>query len=550
LALPAADPLPPLEDLGHVAAVRLFVERARAVQTDFAVSEANAPAVVEIVRRLDGLPLALELAAARTRVLSPAALSVRLERRLPLLTGGVQDLPTRQRTLRDTIAWSYDLLRPNEQALFRRLGVFVGGCTLAAAEAVANLDEPFDVLEGMAALLDASLLVADEQDAEPRYSMLETVREYGWERLIESGEEAATRDRHARAFLDLAERYGLGVVDAADPERHGLLEREHDNFRAALAWSRKTADHDTLLRLAGALVYFWYLRGYLNEGQRWLDDALHTPADATAPRPRAWVLTHAGMLANVCGETERAATLLTESVPWWEQTGESYGLAFADMLLGGVYLSQGRYDEATPHFAANEAVFREAGHEDDVAVNRFHRGVIAWVQGDEARARLLLRDAVAIFDRIGTPVHAADPLRYLGLIACAAGNHDEASRWFREELTRLRQRDSRAAFAVGLADVATLAVAREAWQPAARLFAKAEALQQAEAAAFSLPARDHYERAHAQVRQALGDEADRSAAVAGRALTLEQALAEAEAVLGQEPANTPAVAQDRTEQIG
>ena len=182
LALPDAGRLPSLEELGQTAAVRLFVERVRAVKPDFALSEANAPAVVEIVRRLDGLPLALELVAARARVLSPAALAARLDRSLPLLTGGAQDLPDRQRTLRETIAWSYDLLRPNEQVLFRRLGVFAGGCTLEAAEAVANLDEPFDVLEGMAALLDASLLQSEEQDAEPRYTMLATVREFAQER--------------------------------------------------------------------------------------------------------------------------------------------------------------------------------------------------------------------------------------------------------------------------------------------------------------------------------------------------------------------------------
>ena len=279
LALPDAGPLPPLEELGQTAAVRLFVERVRAVKPDFALSEANAPAVVEIVRRLDGLPLALELVAARARVLSPAALLARLDRRLPLLTGGAQDLPDRQRTLRETIAWSYDLLRPDEQALFRRLGVFAGGCTLEAAETVANLDEPFDVLEGMTALLDASLLQSEEQDGEPRYTMLETIREFALERLSESGEEPATRDRHARFFRDLAERAGPDIVETGDPTLLDVIEREHDNLRAALAWSRETGDHDTLLRLAGALAFFWYYRGYLNEGQRWLDQAL-----ADAPR--------------------------------------------------------------------------------------------------------------------------------------------------------------------------------------------------------------------------------------------------------------------------
>src|SRR5918994_3389242 len=228
LALPDAGRLPPLEELGQTAAVRLFVDRARAVKSDFTLSEANIPAVVEIVHRLDGLPLALELVAARARALSPAALSVRLHRRFPLLTGGAPDLPERQRTLRDTIAWSYDLLRPSEQALFRRLGVFAGGFTLEAAEAVADLNASFDVLEGMTSLLDTSLLQRDEQDAEPRYTMLATIREFALERLTESGEESTTRDRHAGFFLALVER---GDPEAGDPAWLDILEREHDNLR-------------------------------------------------------------------------------------------------------------------------------------------------------------------------------------------------------------------------------------------------------------------------------------------------------------------------------
>ena len=541
LALPDDNRMPPLEELGRIAAVRLFVDRAHAVKSDFALSDANAPAVVEIVRRLDGLPLALELVAARARALSPAALAARLDRSLPLLTGGAQDLPERQRTLRDTIAWSYDLLRPNEQTLFRRLGVFAAGCTLEAAEAVTTLDASCEVLEGITALLDASLLQSQEQEGEPRYQMLETVREFALERLIESGEESTTRDRHARYFRDLAEGTGprlFRIFAIGDPIQLRVIDREHNNLRAALAWSRDTGDHDTLLRLAGALTLFCFYHGYLNEGLRWLERALETPPDAAAPWPRAWALTGSGLLANVCGETERAIEMLTASFPWWEQTGDALGRSFADTLLGGVYVSQGRYDEAAELLAANEtyyrdneAFLRDAGREDFLAFPRYLFGLIAWVQGDDARARILLQEAAVLNDRTGIPADAIDSLRYLGLIACAAGNLDEAARRFREEWTRLQQYGSRAALAVGLADVATLAAAREAWHPAVRLFTKAEALLKAEAAAFSLPARDHYERAHACARQALGDAAYQVAAVVGRALTLEQALVEAEAVL-------------------
>jgi predicted ATPase/class 3 adenylate cyclase len=528
LLLPDPAQLPPLERLSQYESVRLFIERAQAVKPDFELTTANAAAVAEICHRLDGLPLAIELAAAYVRLLSPHALLLRLERRVPLLTRGARDVPARQQTMRNAIAWSHDLLTEEEQIHFRRLAVFSGGCTLEAAEAVVNQEGTRDVFAGIAALVDTSLLRQEEVVGEPRFRMLETVREFGLERLEASGDRAASRSRHAEFFLTLLERRD---PEDADPAWLDGIDREHDNLRAALGWSRESGDHDTLLHLAGALAFFWYYRGHLNEGRRWLDQALQTPLDNASPRPRAWALTAGGLLANVLGETDRAAELLTASFDWWERSGDAYGQAIARSLLGGVRVNQGRYDEAAALFAANEAALRDAGDESWLGHASFHRGVIAWVQGDDARARILLREAVERFDRSRAPANAIDPLRYLGLIACAAGDLDEAAVWFGEELTRLQQEGNRAAIAVGLADVATLAAAREAWQPAARLFAKAEALLQAEAAAFSLPARDHYERAHDRARQALGDTASQAAAVAGPALTVEQALAEAEAVL-------------------
>jgi predicted ATPase/class 3 adenylate cyclase len=533
--MPDLSRLPSVETLSQYEAVRLFIQRAQAVKPDFTVNDANAPAVAEICSRLDGLPLAIELAAALVKLLPPQALLKRVEKRLPLLTGGARTLPARQQTMRNTISWSHDLLSQEEQTLFRRLAVFAGGCTLEAAEAVINQEGTHDVFGGIASLVDKSLLRQEEGvEGEPRFRMLETVREFGLERLAASGEEPATRDRHAGYFLALLQ--GHDLEDARPVWLDGIAS-EYDNLRAALGWSRDTGHHDTLLRLAGALWLFWYYRGLLSEGQDWLDQALQTPPDNASPRPRAWALTVSGMLANVCGDTDRATALLTESFSWWEQTGEAYGSAIARSLLGGVRVNQGRYDEAAELFAANEDYFRDneayfqaAGHEDWLGHASFHLGLIAWVQGDDARARSLLRDAVEHFDRTGAPMDAIDPLRYLGLIASAAGNVDEASGWFREVVTRLRQHGSRAAIAVGLADMATLAAAREAWQPAVRLFAKAKALAQSEAAAFSLPARDHYERAYARATEALGA-ASSEVAAAGRELALEQALAEAEAVL-------------------
>jgi predicted ATPase/class 3 adenylate cyclase len=528
LPLPDLTHLPSIEQMSQYEAVRLFIERAQAVKPDFAVTNANAPAIANICYRLDGLPLAIELAASFIKILPPQALLKRLEKRLPLLTGGARTLPARQQTMRNTIAWSHELLTEEEQTLFHRLAVFAGGCTIDAAEAVVNPEATLDVFGGIASLIDKSLLRQDEgADGEPRFRMLETVREYAVERLAVSGEDQTIRPRHAAFFLGLLEGADPDILHSnPDPAWLDVTDREHDNLRAALGWSRDSGDHDTLLRLAGGLAIFWYYRGHLNEGQRWLDQAVQTPPDAAAPRPRALALTFSGMLANVRGEPKRAAELLTESFPWWEQTGDAIGRAYAHSLLGGVHVSQGQYDAAASLFAPIEAYARDAGHDVLLAMARFHLGLIAWAQGDEARARTLLRGALEIAVRSGPPLDAVDPLRYLGLIASAAGDLDDAARWFRAEWTHLRQRGSRAAFAVGLADVATFAAAHEAWQPAVRLFAKAEALLKAEAAAFSLPARDHYERAYVRATEALGDSAQ-AAASAGRALTLEQALAEA-----------------------
>ena len=237
LALPDPARLPPLERLNQYEAVRLFIERARAVKPDFAVTNDNAPAVAEICSRLDGLPLAIELAAAFVKVLPPPALLKRLEKRLPLLTGGARTLPARQQTMRQAIAWSHDLLTEEEQRVFRRLAVFTGGCTLEAAEAVVAQDGPLDVFGGIASLVDKSLLRQEEGvDGEPRFRMLETVREFGLERLEASDEGEALRERHAAYFRRVASQGAAGLRGPDDIQWSTPLEVEHDNFRAALEW--------------------------------------------------------------------------------------------------------------------------------------------------------------------------------------------------------------------------------------------------------------------------------------------------------------------------
>ncbi len=330
LAVPAAREAPGVETLAQAAAVRLFVARAQAVRPDFTLTEANAATVAGICARLDGLPLALELAAARVAHLPPGALLARLAPRLPLLTGGARDLPARQRTMRDAIAWSHDLLQPGEQLLFRRLAVCVGGFTLEAAAGVCQggeasgsrdaggavssstsrpPDSSTSVLHGVAALMDASLLREETGgDEEPRYRMLETVREFGLERLSESGEEKGVLQAHAAYFLALAEAAEPALVGPDAEAWQARLEAEHDNFRAALGWSISGGEAETALRLGAALWRFWARRGHLHEGRGWLERGLAQAGEGCS-RSRARALVRLGNLALDLGDYPRARSM-------------------------------------------------------------------------------------------------------------------------------------------------------------------------------------------------------------------------------------------------
>lgn len=309
LQLPDPTDPPDPESLARCEAVALFVQRARAARPEFEITPANAPSVAELCARLDGLPLAIELAAARVKVLSPPALLARLGRRLCLLTGGARDLPARQQALRNTMDWCYDLLAPAEQVLFARLAVFVGGCTLEAAEAVAGAGDEAapDVLDGLALLVDQSLLRQVEgPDGEPRFTMLETVREYAAERLEAGGDADVWRRRHADYYLALAEQAAPELVGPRQGAWLDRLEREHDNLRAALSWALERDEQTLGLRLVAALGHFWRVRGHLNEGQGWFERLLSRWPDAPA-HARAEALSAAGNLAHARDDYGRAA---------------------------------------------------------------------------------------------------------------------------------------------------------------------------------------------------------------------------------------------------
>src|SRR5215218_3375548 len=363
-------------------AVALFVDRAKAVRPDFELTDAIAPIVAEICARLDGLPLAIELAAARTKVLPPAALLSRLERRLPLLTGGRRDAPERQRTLRDTIAWSYDLLDSDECRLFRRLGVLVGGWTMEAAEGVANPEGNLDVLGGLTSLVEMSLVRLDEAESEPRFRMLETIREYAVDRLAESGEDAAIRERHAAFYLDFAEAAEPELVRANQVEWLERLAGDGPNIMAALGWLLDQNRIEEGLRLSVAMRFFWLRRAPFGEGSRWLTAFLERPAEGVPPRIRARAVAAAGSFNHRLGRLEETRTLYREALDLFREADDLIGEARLLRNLASVSIDLGQFDEAESLLTESRAVADRSGNPRSIADVVGLCGTLTFAQGD------------------------------------------------------------------------------------------------------------------------------------------------------------------------
>ena len=392
---PARDASPDV--VASAAAVRLFAARARAARADFALSPDNAAAVAEICRRLDGLPLAIELAAARVSLLPPAALLARLggpSDRAPLhaLAGGARDLPERQRTVRETIDWSYHLLDPGAQRLFARVSVFAGGCTLEAIEAVCDPDGALDILDGVTALADASLLSRTD-GAAPRVVMLEMIHEYARERLDALGELAP--QRRARAL------YYAADVEASRSEfkarQKAWLERwelEHDNARAALRWALESGEVEVGLRLAGVLWPFWYLRGYVTEGRRWLEGLLERPGTVSAARAEA--TRGAAGLASEQGDLTRAEMWRREGLALYRAIGEDRGIADMLNLMGTVAREQGAFERATASYEESLALCRAMNDTIGVAVALNNLGTTWRYRGQLERAAALCEESLAL----------------------------------------------------------------------------------------------------------------------------------------------------------
>jgi non-specific serine/threonine protein kinase len=429
----------PLEQLTQIEAVQLFVQRAQAVKPDFAITDENGPAVAEICQHLDGLPLAIELAAARVRLLPPHKMLPQLGDRLRLLTGGARDLPARHQTLRGAIDWSYELLDDNERALFRRLAVFCCTCTLEAVEVVCNPIGDLDVLNDLESLVDQSLLVPSDVNGEPRFGMLETIREYAFERLdaSEGGEAEETHRRHAAFYLALAEE---AEPKLAGPEQLAWLKRletEHDNLRTALGWAleRGGADAELGLRLAVALERFWSMRGHWTEGRRWLEKALEKSGDVPAPL-RAKLLWAMGYRQE---DPEQAAALLQESLAIYRELRDKQGIARALSELGNVALVQNDFEEATAHYERSLALFRELDDKPGISRSLYLLGNLAWYQGNDREATMLHEKSLALARETGNSNDVASRLRALGNVTLGQRDYERTGALFEEGLALARE---------------------------------------------------------------------------------------------------------------
>jgi predicted ATPase/transcriptional regulator with XRE-family HTH domain len=560
------------EHLTHYAAAQLFVARAQAASADFRLTDANASAVAAICARLDGLPLAIELAAAWVPLFPPAALLTRLERRLPILTRGPRDVAARQQTIRNTIDWSYHLLEAGEQTLFARLGVFVGGCTLEAAEGVCNADHdlPVAVLDGLVALVDKSLLqqaggAALRGYPEPRFTMLETIREYALERLAASGETEVLRRRHATYFLALAEMAEPHLSGRNQVIWSARLEQEHDNLRAVFAWSRSVEDDAaTGMHLAGALYWFWMIHSHFSEARIWLDDMLDMPNTAV-PAAHAKALQAAGAMAANQGEVARSIMLHEESLALYRGLSDAAGTAEALLWLGRAKVWQGAYAQAHSLLVEGLAMFQVQQNTWMIMWALQSLGNMAFNNAEVLQAHAYFQEALVLCSDLGDMFGSAHARENLGRVAYALGDNRQAQTYYAESLAAFRelgQRDiaqvyvdlgqvartqgditqARIYYTQGLAlfrefmdkqrfpecleDIAGLAGAA---QPAGavRLFGAAEAVR--ESAGIPLPPvrRAAYERDLAAARAQLDQRAWETAWAAGRALSLEQAIAEA-----------------------
>jgi predicted ATPase/class 3 adenylate cyclase len=536
LTLPALSASLSLKDLDadvpalmQYEAIHLFADRAAALTPNFAVTRTNAPALVQVCRRLDGIPLAIELAAARVRVMPVEQIAERLHDRFRLLTGGSRTALPRHQTLRALIDWSYDLLEPAEQSLLRRLAVFQGGFALEAVEAVcAGEDiEDWEVVDIIGQLTGKSLVISEEAEGHMRYRLLETVRQYAADRLRETGELHTLRERHLAYYSYLAVQYDAGLAGADQFTWLERLDAEHDNMRAALSPVREgkqERDHEAELRLAGALWRYWFYRSHLREGREQLARVLayETLPEAAPDRMRA--LTGMAILAFFQGAVEPCVAYGTEGLALARQLDDPWHISLLLNLLGVLTLYGGAVEQANAMFDEGMRLARDANHLWTLSISLSHLGLLALFAGDPTRAQALCEEALVAARRQGERWCIGNSLYYLGAVVHAQGDYARARRLLAEGLVVSRELGQAAVLAWSLEGLASAWGLEGETARATRLLGAAEALREALGAAIAPAMYASYERTLVTVREALGDTEFARLWQEGRNMNREQAV--------------------------
>lgn len=583
--VPAAGEPTRFDALARTDAIRLFVNRAQATKPDFALTTANADVIADLCRRLDGLPLAIELAAARSNALPPATLHDRMQRRfLAMLASGGHDLPERQQTMQMTIEWSYDLLNPAERRFIRWMSVFVGGFTLANAEAIWEPAADLPAITGVTSLVDSSLLrLLQAGDGEPRYVMLETIREFGRDQLEASGEGDEARRRHASWYATVAERAEAELRQAEQASWLNRLDAEHDNLRAALEWS---VDHDptTCIRIAGALWLFWYIQGHLTEGHRWLERAV---AVATAAPPAvhgkalsnlgnltyqlgdlsraqdyyersldirrriddrrgiADALNNLGMLTTARAEYARVRQFLTSSLSLRETLDDAVGLLPTLNNLGDVAIATGDAGDAQSWNERALVLSRELGHIRRAAHSLHNLGMAQRCRGDITAADTYFRHGLQLFQEVDDIAGVAAVVQNMGRVELLRGNIEGARTHFAHVLSLHRRVLDRRSLVLSLEEAALIAESAGNDEPCARLLDAVSAMRGS-----IVPVQPPADReaAAARVRTRLGEAAFTAARITGSTLSRDQAIDAATAILAA-PLGADAVLTRREREV-
>lgn len=565
LSFPGPQQPPTPERLAQYEAVRLFTERAVLSQPRFTITEANAPAVAQVVQQLEGIPLAIELAAARVKVMSVDQIAARLNERFRLLTGGGRTEMPRHQTLRAALDWSYDLLSESEKGLLRRLSVFAGGFDFEAAEAVCG-DPDVDVLDLLARLVEKSLVIFDEQAGTPRYRLLETVRLYGQEMLAAAGEESAVRARHRDWYLMMVERAEPALAGPEQKDWLDRLELEHDNVRVAMRWSLTGEDksEQPLLRLVGALWRFWEIRGHWSEGRKWLETTLAKTAGADGGPSRIKVLSGAANLAFDQGDFPRAhalgeeslvlsqkfgdkhgtvvcLTLLgleacsienfgrarelgAESLRLSQELGDTMGIAGGLAILGLVARGEGDTAKAIEQLTQSLQHFRALGDRLRSSLVLLNLGLVVREQGDLKQARVLFEESLDLFKTLGDRWGVAFSQSNLGILAWTQHEYERAADLYKQSLVLRRDLKDKRGIATSLLGLAAVATRQEQFERAATLFGAAEALRESIEVALPPFIRSDYDSLVATVREKLPPAAFQTAWTRGRTMDQDQAI--------------------------